>query len=134
MQDPFSGSHSLETRGREPITLRTAAGSSQMGPVGSPPGAVPRAITRSRQVEARSRLAFELRAIALDLLGLYEAEELPRECAAWLRTTIETAVSSISGPTVSALTSHLRSELAVAPVEVARRIDQAKRRHEAGFA
>jgi hypothetical protein len=70
----------------------------------------------------------------LDLLGLYEAEELPRECAAWVHTTIETAVSSLCHPAVSALTRHLRSELAVAPPDIARRIDEAKRRHEAGFA
>jgi len=91
-------------------------------------------ITSSRQVEARSRLDSELQAIALDLLGLYDVEELPRECTTWVRTAIKEAVSEISDPAVSELALRLRSALRGAPADVARRIDAARLRHEVGFA
>ncbi len=97
-------------------------------------GALPRMITTSRQVEARSRLDSELRAIALDLLGLYEGEELPPDCAAWVRATIEAAVSEVSDPAVAMIALRLRSALGGAPTDVARRIDAARLRHEIGFA
>jgi hypothetical protein len=72
--------------------------------------------------------------IALDLLGLYEAEEMSGECARWVRTTIESAVAEICDPAISTLTHRLAAELRVAPSDVARRIDLTRRRHEAGFA
>jgi hypothetical protein len=95
---------------------------------------LPRGITSARQLEARHRLASELRMIALDLLGLYEAEEMSGECARWVRTTIESAVAEICDPAVSTLTRRLAAELRVAPSDVARRIDLTRQRHEAGFA
>ncbi len=98
-----------------------------------PIGAVPSMITTSSQFEARSRLDSELRAIALDLLGLFQADELPGESAAWVRTTIEAAVSEVSDPTVSVLALRLRSALKGAPADVASRIDAARLRHEAGY-
>lgn len=91
-------------------------------------------ITRARQAEARNHLAAELRAIALDLLGLYEAEEMPRECATWVRTTVEAVVAEVCEPALASLTRSLTSELRQAPAEVARRIDRTRLRHEAGFA
>ena len=91
-------------------------------------------ITASRVVGARTRLAHDLRWIALDLLGLYDPEELPGECAAWVRATAEAAVSRICDPAVSDLVQFLRAELATAPAPIARRIDETRRRHEAGFA
>ena len=104
------------------------------GAKASDTGALPRMITTSRQLEARSRLDSELRAIALDMLGLYEGEELPPECAAWVRTTIEVAVSEVSDPAVSMIALRLRSALGLAPADVARLIDAARLRHEIGFA
>lgn len=102
-------------------------------PSAGPTGALPPAITTSRQLEARSRLDAELRAIALDLIGLFQADELPGEYAAWVRTTIEAAVSEVSDPTVSVLALRLRSALKDAPADVASRIDAARLRHEAGY-
>ena len=101
---------------------------------GGPVGALPPLITTSRQLEARNRLDAELRAIALDLLGLFQADELPGDCAVWVRTTIEAAVSEVSEPAVSVLALRLRSALGDAPPEVASRIGVARLRHEAGYA
>ncbi len=95
---------------------------------------MPPTITTSRQIEARSRLDAELRAIALDLLGLFQGDELPGECAAWVRTTIEAAVSEVSEPAVSVLALRLTSALGDAPRYVSSRIDAARLRHEAGYA
>jgi hypothetical protein len=90
-------------------------------------------VPAARQHEAVDRLASELRAIALDLLGLYDADELPPDNAAWVRTTIESAIAGICGPAISELARHLHARLAVAPVETLRKIEQAAFRHEAGY-
>ncbi|HEY7024549.1 MAG TPA: hypothetical protein VH371_06295 [Candidatus Limnocylindrales bacterium] len=95
---------------------------------------MPHLISLAKQLEARSRLASELRALALDLLGLYQPEDVPPDCAAWVRATVEAAVSDACDPAISALTRRLNAELRVAPPYFARRIDDARLRHEAGFA
>ena len=118
MRQPSAGAHALRLR-------QSDAGHSATRPP---------MITTSRQLEARTRLDDELRAIALDLLGLYRADDLPGECAAWVRTAIEAAVSEVSDPTVSVLALRLTSALGAAPTDVARRIDAARLRHEAGYA
>jgi hypothetical protein len=110
------------------LALRTPG--TDDAPVGAPPGL----ISTARQIEARNRLDAELRAIALDLLGLFPADELPRECAAWVRATIEAAVAQVSDPTVAVLALRLRSALGDAPADVARRVEAARLRHEAGYA
>jgi hypothetical protein len=119
--------------------LQGSAGSADLarrtrGSGAGPTGTLSRTITASRQIEARSRLDAELRAIALDLLDLFQADELPGECAAWVRTTIEAAVSEVSEPAVAVLALRLRSALGDAPADVASRIDAARVRHEAGYA
>ena len=93
-----------------------------------------RSISATRVAGARGRLACELRLIALDLLGLYESDELPGECANWVRITVDAAVELTCDPTLSSVVTHLRSELETAPADVTGRIDEARRRHEAGFA
>ena len=90
-------------------------------------------ISIARQREASRRLAAELRALALDMLGLYDSEELSPEGAAWLRSTIEEAVARICDPAVSTIARQLSSQLPAAPPGTAHRIDQARHRHDAGF-
>jgi hypothetical protein len=133
MHRSFAAASSEELHGEEAARLN-AAGSSDIRSLASPENPLPRAIPHTRQMDARSRLRSELRGIALDLVGLYQVEEMPRECATWVRTTIEAAVAEVCDPTVAALTRRLSAELLVAPADVARRIDMARRRHEAGFA
>jgi hypothetical protein len=133
MHNPSVAASPPGKRGEAAGANLTAAGTTfdELGARAS--GALPRLISTLRQVEARRQLDSELRAIALDLLGLYEAEELPRECALWVRTTVEAAVSEVSEPAVSVLALRLRSALRAAPTDVARRIDAARLRHEAGL-
>ncbi len=66
------------------------------------------------------------------MLGLYQAEELPDEYAVPVRAMIEAAVSDTVDPAISRLTRHLTTQLAMAPAEVARRIEWARLRHEMG--
>jgi hypothetical protein len=133
MHQPLAASNSKDKRAEDANTHRNPPASA-VGSRPSPPRALPRGIASARQLEARHRLASELRMIALDLLGLYEAEEMSGECARWVRTTIESAVAEICDPAISTLTHRLAAELRVAPSDVARRIDLTRRRHEAGFA
>ena len=132
MHEPIA-SHRTEPR-RATLNRPAAANVSRSAMHEGPEHTVPGAISLAREQEARSRLGAELRAIALDLIGLYDSEELPAHCAAWVRTTIEAAVAGIHDPAVAAIAGHLRAQLAVAPPDIARLIDQARRRHEAGFA
>jgi hypothetical protein len=85
------------------------------------------------RVGARSRLDRELRLIAVDLLGPYQSDELPAECAAWVDATTEAAVSSVRDVTLAALAHVLDALLTAAPPDVARRLDEARVRHDAGF-
>ena len=133
MQDPFPSQPSRT--GRASVAPQTSVNSSQ--PVARPGPEVVASfgpISLSRQHEASARLEAELRSIALDLLGLYDSEELPPECDAWVRSTVEAAVAGICDPAVAGVAGHLRKELAAAPADIVRRIGQAKRRHEVGFA
>jgi hypothetical protein len=134
MHQPFTGPQANDTGRADVITHRRASGSSQQSPVESRARTLPHAIALTKQVEARKPLASELRALALDMLGLYQPEDVPAECAAWVRTTVEAAVSDVCDPAIAALTRRLNAELRLAPSDVARRIDDARLRREAGFA
>ena len=85
------------------------------------------------RTEARSRLETELRAIAIDLLGRCQPDELPSDCAAWLATTVDAAVTRVCDSSLSALAEALDSRLGAAPPRVARRLDEAEVRHDAGY-
>jgi hypothetical protein len=81
---------------------------------------------------ARSRLEDELRAIAVDLLGRCQPGELPSDCAEWLATTVEAAVTRVCDSTLAAMTETLDMHLDAAPPGVARRLREAEVRHDAG--
>jgi hypothetical protein len=82
---------------------------------------------------ARGRLQSELRAIAVDLLGRCQPGELPGDCAEWLATTVEAAVSGVCDSSLAALTEALDSQLGAAPPDLARRLREAEVRHDAGY-
>ena len=82
---------------------------------------------------ARSRLEAELRAIAVDLLGRCQPGELPDDCAEWLATTVEAAVTRVCDSSLAALAETLDSRLGAAPPRVARHLDEAEVRHDAGY-
>jgi hypothetical protein len=85
------------------------------------------------RTEARSRLETELRAIAIDLLGGCQPDELPSDCAAWLATTVEAAVTRVVDSSLSALAEALDFRLGGAPRRVVRRLDDAEVRRDAGY-
>jgi hypothetical protein len=89
-----------------------------------------RSLTRSG---ARSRLEAELRAIAVDLLGRCQPGELPNDCAEWLATTVEAAVTRVCDSSLAALADALDSHLDAAPPGVAQRLHEAEVRHDAGY-
>jgi hypothetical protein len=82
---------------------------------------------------ARNRLETELRAIAVDLLGRCQPGELPGDCAEWLATTVDAAVSGVCESSLAALAETLDSRLDAAPPEFARRLREAEVRHDAGY-
>ena len=96
----------------------------------SPPG-IARQISR---VDAWARLEDELRSIAVDLLGPNESDELPAACAEWVAATTQAAVSGVCEAALDGLIQALDSLLIGAPPDVARRLDDARIRHDAGFA
>jgi len=82
---------------------------------------------------ARRRLEAELRAIAVDLLGRCQPGELPDDCAEWLATTVEGAVTRVCDSSLAALAETLDSRLGAAPPRVVRHLDEAEVRHDAGY-
>ena len=88
---------------------------------------------RIARVEAKARLEGELRSIAIDLLGPNEADEFPTTCADWVATTTEAAVSRVSDAALEALVHELDSLIGAVPPDVARQLERAKARHDAGF-
>jgi len=86
------------------------------------------------RVAAWARLEAELRSIATDLLGPNESDEFPEACADWVAATTEAAASRVCGSALDALVQLLDSMLVDVPPDVARRLDEARIRHNAGFA
>jgi hypothetical protein len=82
---------------------------------------------------ARSRLETELRGIAVDLLGRCQPGELTGDCAEWLATTVEAAVSRVCDSSLALLAETLDSRLDAAPPRIARRLEEAEVRHDAGY-
>lgn len=82
---------------------------------------------------ARSRLEAELRAIAVDLLGRCQPGELPNDCADWVATTVDAAVTRVCESSLAALAETLDSRLSAAPPGVAQRLLEAEVRHDAGY-
>jgi hypothetical protein len=82
---------------------------------------------------ARSRLETELRAIAVDLLGRCQPGELPNDCAEWLATTVEAAVTRVCDSSLAVLAETLDSRLDAAPRWIVRRLEEAEVRHDAGY-
>lgn len=82
---------------------------------------------------ARSRLETELRAIAVDLLGRCQPGELPSDCAEWLAETIDAAVARVCDSSLASLAETLDSRLDAASPRVARCLDEAEIRHDAGY-
>jgi hypothetical protein len=99
-------------------------------PSEEPSAFLARSLTRTR---ARSRLEGELRAIAVDLLGRCQPGELPNECADWLATTVEAAVTRVCDSSLAVLAETLDLRLAAAPPGVAPRLLEAEARHDAGY-
>jgi hypothetical protein len=88
---------------------------------------------RVARVQAKGRLEAELRSIAVDLLGPNEADEFPATCADWVETTTEAAVTRVTNAALEALVHELDSLIVAVPPDVARQLDRAKARHDAGF-
>ena len=86
------------------------------------------------RVSAPSRIERELRAIALDLLGPQDDDELPADCAAWVKSTTEAAASAAGDASLRSLVAVLDSLLAGVTPEIARRLEDARVRHDAGYA
>jgi hypothetical protein len=95
-----------------------------------PPSAITRHVSR---VAASARLEDALRSIAVDLLGANDLDELPPDCADWVAATTRAAVSCVCQAALGGLVHALDSLLVGAPPDVARRLDEARIRHEAGF-
>jgi len=101
------------------------------GLLDQPPSGLAQRVSR---VAAWARLEDELRAIATDLLGPNESDEFPEACAVWLAATTQTAASRVCDSALGALVRALDSLLIDVPPDVARRLDEARIRHNAGFA
>jgi hypothetical protein len=85
------------------------------------------------RVAASARLSADLRAIAMDLLGVNDSDDLPPDCADWVAATTRAAVAGVSQAALDGLVEVLDSLLLDAPPDVARRLDEARIRHEAGY-
>ena len=106
---------------------------------------LPQALGESRQThsawlarsvartQARSRLESEMRAIAVDLLGRCQPDELPDDCAAWLTEAVEAAVERVCDSSLSALVETLDSRLDSVAPRIARHLYEAEVRHDAGY-
>jgi hypothetical protein len=88
---------------------------------------------RAMRVGARRRLETELRAIAVDLLGPFESDELPPGLATWVDVTAERAVSAVCDESLAALIEALESRIMSAPPAFVESLDAVAARHDAGI-
>jgi hypothetical protein len=95
-----------------------------------PPSGLARHVLR---VAAWARLEHELRSIAIDLLGPNESDDLPAACADWVAATTQTAISGVCEAALDGLVQALDSLLIDVPPDVARRLEEARVRHDAGL-
>jgi hypothetical protein len=95
-----------------------------------PPPSIARHVSR---VAAWVRLEDEMRSIAMDLLGPNGSDELPPACADWVEATTHAAVSGVCAAALDGLIQALDSFLVDVPPDVARRLDEARIRHDAGY-
>lgn len=89
---------------------------------------------RVSRVRAWARLEDALRSIATDLLGPNESDEFPEACADWVTATTRAAASRVCDSALEALVESLDALLVDVPPEIARRLDEARVRHDIGFA
>ena len=94
------------------------------------PSSIAREVSR---VAAWARLEDELRSIAVDLLGPNGSDELPAACADWVTATTQSAISGVCEAALDGLIQALDSLLIDVPPDVARQLDEARVRHDAGF-
>ncbi len=83
-------------------------------------------------VQARARLATELRSIAYDMLGPHGPHGLSRECATWLESATEGVVASVCDTSLRMLTDALDRALARATPDVVHGLLEAGARRDAG--
>lgn len=93
----------------------------------------PRLVRRVGRVRAHARLEGELRAIASDLLGDLDGQPLPAEVADWVASATDSAVTAVRDVALTTLVEHLDGLLAGAPADVTRRLDEARKRRDAGL-
>jgi hypothetical protein len=117
---------------RDGLRRRAAQSATQAEP-GAQGSYAPEAARRLRRVRAKARLDGELRSIAVDLLGPNESDEFPSGCADWVATTTDRAIATIGDDALDALVRRLDLLLVGAPPQVARHLDQARARRDAGF-
>ncbi|HEU0244979.1 MAG TPA: hypothetical protein VFQ75_13835, partial [Candidatus Limnocylindrales bacterium] len=113
-----------------PLATGVAIGPSVASHRDQEPAAVARQVSR---VGAWPRLDLALYAIARDLLGPNESDELPAACADWVAMAVQAAVSDVRDAALEGLVETLDVLLADAPPDVARRLHAARIRHDAGF-
>ena len=95
-----------------------------------PSSGVARYVSR---VSGWARLEHELRSIAVDLLGPNESDDLPAACVDWVAATTQAAISGVCEAALDGLVQALDSLLIDVPPDVARRLDEARVRHDAGL-
>lgn len=118
---------SLDSHPWAPVMLQTQI------PAGRPeraPSSVARNLSR---VAARARLEQELRSIAVDLLGTNESDEFPEVCTDWVAATTESVVPGVCQAALDGLVQAIDSVLVDVPPAVARRLDEARVRHDVGY-
>lgn len=85
------------------------------------------------RVGARYQLDTALRRIAIDLLGGSRPDELPTAMSAWVQAATDAAVAAVCDTSLAALVEAIDAQLAKAPVDVVRRLDDMATRHDAGI-
>ena len=113
------------------VGLIRRVGASQALPAARP--LTPRLVRRVARTRARARLAGDLRAIALDLLGPSDPHALPAESAAWVEEAADRAVEAVRDASLTVLVDRLEAIMAGAPPAVAERLEEAAARQEAGI-
>lgn len=93
----------------------------------------PRLERRAATVGARRRLEREIAALATDLVGPADLDELSPESAAWLAAATDAAVAVVRDGALSVLVRALDRMLETAPTAVVHELDAIRNRHEAGL-